>query len=108
MTFSQFFVQTIRRLVILELSSFLPSPENSVSESLEALLSETIFLVVDIVLLMFLLHNFRPCLIKQMIFVPIKKRFPNICRVSKSKNRMNTTLERVSRLIPSVSSEKVF
>ena len=56
--------------------------------------------------LMFLLHNFRPFLMKQMIFVPIKKRFPNICRVSKSKNRMNTTLEVVSWFVPSVSFGK--
>ena len=55
---------------------------------------------------MFLFHNFRPCLIKQMIFIPIKRWFPNICQVSKSKNRMNTTLELVSRFITSVSFGK--
>ena len=57
---------------------------------------------------MFLLHNFRPCLIKQMIFVPTKKRFPNICRVRKSKNRMNATLETVSQFITSVSLGRCF
>ena len=36
---------------------------------------------------MFLLHKFRPCLIQQMNFVPIKKRFPNICWVSKFKKQ---------------------
>ena len=45
-------------------------------------------------------------LIKQMILVSIKKRFPNICRVSKFKNRMNTTLESVSQFVTSVSFGK--
>ena len=51
---------------------------------------------------MFLLHKFRPCLIKQMILVSIKKWFPKICRVGISTNRMNTTLETVSRFVTSV------
>ena len=55
---------------------------------------------------MFLRHKFRPCLIKQMILVSIKKRFHTICRVSKSKNRMNTTLETVSLFVTSVSFGK--
>ena len=41
-----------------------------------------------------------------MILVSIKKRFPNIYRVSKSKNRMNTTLETFSRFITWVSFGK--
>ena len=53
--------------------------------------------------LMFLLHKFRPCLIKQMILVTFKKEFPNICWVSNLKNRVNTTLETVSRFVASVS-----
>ena len=52
---------------------------------------------------MFLLHNFRPFLINQMILVSIKTRFPNVCRVSKFKNRKNTSLESVSRFVTSVS-----
>ena len=36
---------------------------------------------------MFLLQKFRPRLIKQMILVSIKKRFPNICWVSNSKKQ---------------------
>ena len=47
--FLSIFVQRIRRLVVLELSSFLPSRENSVPESLEALFpSQKILLVVEI------------------------------------------------------------
>ena len=56
--------------------------------------------------LMFLLHKFRSCLIKQRILVSIKKWFPNICRVRKSKNRKNTTLETISRFVTSVSFGK--
>ena len=96
--FLSIFVQSIRRLVVLELSSFLPSRVFSVSESLEALFPfQSVFLkarlftsrfkisvkgVLQLLLfdtivkrshLMFLLHKFRPCLIKQMILVSIKK-----------------------------------
>ena len=56
--------------------------------------------------LMFMHHNFRHCMIKQMIFVRIKKRFPNICWVSKPKNRMNAALETISLFITSVSFGK--
>ena len=53
--------------------------------------------------LMFLLHKFRSCLIKQMILVTIQKGCSNFRCVSNSENGTNTALETVSPFVTSVS-----
>ena len=90
-------VQRIRQLVVPELSSFLPSRFNiSVMGILQihslsiSLLLKLINTIVKRFRFVFLLHQFRSRLSKQVISISFKKRICNIRWVSVSENRFIT------------------
>ena len=129
------FVPRILRLVILQFSSFLPSRLYFVSDSEIILLVSTLFssrfnpsvmgvlqflsLSISLLLklvdtnvrrshLMFLLHEFRPCLMKQMIFVSIASGFPTFAGSANLKTEWTLFSKRFPDSLLWSLSENVF